>query len=236
MYKFMSQELYFEGKYLENNPTWHIEDSKWKAQKIIKMIETNNLQPNLVAEIGCGAGGILDNLHSKMSKNVIFHGFDISPQAWDLCQQMKKDRLQFHLIDLLETENIFFDIVLCIDVFEHIEDYFIFLRKLKSKAKYKIFHIPLDLSVSSVLRSSPILYARQKVGHIHYFTKETALAALKDTGYEIIDLFYTGSSLELPTKSLKTLLARVPRKIMSTFNLDLTVRLMGGYSIMVLAR
>lgn len=232
----MSKELYSEGKYLENNPTWHLEDSPWKAQQIIKMIEKNNLQPNAVGEIGCGAGGILDNLHSQMSENIMFHGFEISPQAWELCQQRKKERLQFYSTDLLQNESMFFDLVLCIDVFEHIEDYFSFLRKLKAKAKYKLFHIPLDLSVSSVLRSSPILYARQKVGHIHYFSKETALATLKDTGYEIIDLFYTGSSLELPTKSLKTLLARVPRKIMYTLNSDLTVRLMGGYSLMVLTQ
>ena len=79
---------------------------------------------------------------------------------------------------------------MAIDVFEHVEDYFGFLRKLREKAEYKIFHIPLDLSVQTVLRSSPIIKGRKSVGHIHYFTKETALETLKDTGYEIIDYFY----------------------------------------------
>jgi hypothetical protein len=77
--------------------------------------------------------------------------------------------------------NAHFDIVMAIDVFEHVEDYFGFLRKLRGKAEYKIFHIPLELSVQSVLRSSIIIEGRKSVGHIHYFTKETALETLKDT-------------------------------------------------------
>ncbi|MDX9745689.1 MAG: hypothetical protein WCX84_00020 [Syntrophales bacterium] len=97
-----------------------------------------------------------------------------------------------------------FDIVMAIDVFEHVEDCFGFLRKLKEKAEYKIFHIPLDLSVQTVLRSFPIIHGRKSVGHIHYFTKETALETLKDTGYLIIDYFYTGGSLELPNRGWKT--------------------------------
>ena len=125
---------------------------------------------------------------------------------------------------------------MAIDVFEHVEDYFSFLRKLKTKAKYKIFHIPLDLSVSTVLRSSPIIKSRQVVGHIHYFTKETALETLKDTGYEIIDYFYTSGSLELPNLGQKTNLLKIPRKLAFLVNKDLAVRLLGGYSLMVLTK
>jgi hypothetical protein len=94
----------------------------------------------------------------------------------------------------------------------------------------------LDLSAQAILRGSPILKARKKVGHIHYFTKETAMATLMDTGYEICDYFYTAGGCELPVKSFKNLLARLPRKIMFGVNKDLTVRLLGGYSILVLAK
>src|SRR5690606_39364807 len=47
-----------------------------------------------------------------------------------------------------------FDLVLCIDVFEHIEDYLGFLRILRDKGTYKLFHIPLDMTVLSVLKNS----------------------------------------------------------------------------------
>ncbi len=125
---------------------------------------------------------------------------------------------------------------MAIDVFEHIEDYFGFLRKLKNKAVYKIFHIPLDLSVQSVFRSSRLMNARSSVGHIHYFTKETALATLKDTGYEVVDYFYTNSSLELPNLSWKANLMKLPRKLLFQLDSDLAARVLGGFSLLVLAK
>lgn len=231
----MYQELYVKGEYLKNNPTWHSEDASWKTQNVLKIIKENNLKPKSICEIGCGAGEILNQLHLQMSEDVSFTGYEVSPQAFKLCDKLQKDRLKFYLADIFADKNNF-DIILCLDVFEHIEDYINFLKKLKEKSKYQIFHIPLDISVSSVLRPSSILTAREVVGHIHYFTKETALATLQDTGYKIIDSFYTAGSIELVAKSFKTLLAKYPRKICYKLNPDLAVRLLGGYSLMVLTK
>ena len=125
---------------------------------------------------------------------------------------------------------------MAVDVFEHIEDYFHFLRRLKTKGKHFIFHIPLDLSVQTVLRSHPIIRARKSVGHIHYFTKETALEVLKDTGYEIIDVFYTAGALELPNRGWRMKLLSIPRRLAFAVNKDWAVRVLGGYSLLVLAK
>lgn len=232
----MYHQLYTEGKYLNNNPTWDVEDSAWKAQQILSIISENKLQVNSITEVGCGAGEILNQLHTKMPNGIQFSGYEISPQAWEMCQTRKKERLNFYLADINSEENTFFDLILCIDVIEHIEECFSFLRQLKNKSCYQVFHIPLDISVSSVLRVTPILTARKKVGHIHYFTKETALAILKDTGYEVIDWFYTAGSIELTAKSFRTKLAKIPRQIIYSLNPELAVRLMGGYSLMVLTK
>ncbi|PSB32742.1 methyltransferase domain-containing protein [Chlorogloea sp. CCALA 695] len=232
----MYHQLYTQGKYLDNNPTWDVEDSPWKAQEIFKMIEKNDLKITSISEVGCGAGEILNQLYTKMPENVQFSGYEISPQAGKLCRDREKDRLNFYLTDITKDENAFYDLILCIDVVEHIEECFSFLRQISTKSRYQIFHIPLDLSVSSILRVSPILSAREKVGHIHYFSKETALAILKDTGYEIVDWFYTAGAIELAAKSFKTRLAKVPRQLMYALNPNLAVRLMGGYSLMVLTK
>lgn len=228
-------KMYIGGEYLEKNPTWDIEDSPWKSKQIIKIIERNNLHPNSICEVGCGAGEILNQLYLKMPSNIRFTGYEISPQAFKLCEQRKKRRLQFYLKDLFQDSNAYFDVILIIDVIEHIEDYFGFLRNIHKKSQYKIFHIPLDLSVQTVLRNHPILNAREEVGHIHYFTKEMALATLKDTDYEIIDYFYTAGSIDLPAKYFKTLLVRLSRKIAYKLNSNIAVRVLGGYSLMVLA-
>lgn len=75
-----------------------------------------------------------------------------------------------------------------LDVFEHVEDYMWLLRSVRSKAKYKLFHIPLDLSV---MRKNGLFLRRDHHAHLHYFTKETALRTLVDVGYTIVAYFYT---------------------------------------------
>ncbi|GAB4344357.1 MAG: hypothetical protein Kow0089_20850 [Desulfobulbaceae bacterium] len=236
----MAKELsarYTEGEYLQNNPTWHEEDSAWKAGHILTMLERNNLHPATVCEVGCGAGEILRQLQKGMEETVRFTGYDISPQAYELAKQKENDRLRFHLRDMLaEGEGTSFDLLLVIDVFEHIEDYLGFLRGIRTRATYKLFHIPLDISVQRVLLAKPILKRRREVGHIHYFTKETALATLEDTGYEIIDHHLTAGSLDLPSTSLLYALGKLPLRLAAMINQDLTARILGGHSLMVLTR
>ena len=232
-----AEEMYMSDEYIENNPTWHIEDSPWKAKQILKIIEKNGLNPNSIAEVGCGAGEILHQLFLKMNNSISFAGYEISPCAFDLCIQRKADRLEYKLENIFENNNAYYNIVMAIDVIEHIEDYFGFLRNIRKKGDYKIFHIPLDMSVQAVFRMSSILRGREKVGHIHYFSKDTALATLKDTGYEIIDWFYTPGALDLQSgHTFKTKFLKMPRKIGFKINRDFTVRLLGGYSLMVLAK
>lgn len=226
--------MYTSNEYLEKNPTWHVEDSPWKAGQILKMMRQNNLTSLSIAEIGCGAGEILNQLYQQLPDTTIFTGYELSPQAIELCRPKQNDRLKFHLKDLLTEPNISYDLVLAIDVVEHVEDYLSFLRQLRTKGKYKIFHLPLDLSAQSVLRGRPIIDQRRDVGHLHYFTKDTALASLTETGYKIIDYFYTAGSIDLPAKSLSSRLLRLPRRILFKLNPDFTVRLLGGYSLMVL--
>ena len=137
---------------------------------------------------------------------------------------------------MLERPDLHFDLVLAADVIEHVEDYLGFLTRLKPMADYKVFHIPLDLSAQSVARSRPITDLRHGVGHIHYFYKQTALAALEDCGYEILDYFYTASRLELPNQALSSRIMRIPRRAAFRVNPDLAVRVLGGFSLMVLAK
>lgn len=232
----MTTQIYTDGKYLQENPTWHLEDSPWKAEHIIRIIQKNKLTPRSICEVGCGAGGILQQLQEKMSHDCKFWGYEISPQAFDLCCSISNENLQFELTDIKYKRDAYFDILLAIDLIEHLEDYFNFIKEIKSKSEYKIFHIPLDISVQSVLRSNPIMDLRKSVGHIHYFTKETALESLRDTGYEVLDYFYTAGYVDLPAKSLRNHIARIPRKMLYAINQDLAVRILGGYSLMVLAR
>lgn len=126
--------------------------------------------------------------------------------------------------------------LLMMDVFEHVLNPFSFLKKSRRHAVHFVFHIPLDLSASSILRGYPLINARKKTGHLHYYTKDLALAILFDTGYEVLDWRYTGASLNSPNRSLKTRLAALPRRIAYAANKDFGVRLLGGETLLVLAK
>jgi hypothetical protein len=231
----MAEEKYTGGEYLEKNPDWHVQDSPWKATQIAQLMQRNQLIPETICEVGCGAGEVLRQLQLKMDSKVRFWGYDISPQAIQLAQTRANAQLQFKQEDFLLESDTKFDLILIVDLIEHLEDYLAFLRKLKSRSPHKVFHIPLDLYALSILRSQSLIRTREQYGHINYFTKEIALAALKECGYEVIDYFYT-PALDVSTKSFKAYLVKLPRKLMFSLNQDFAVRGLGGYSLMVLAK
>jgi hypothetical protein len=226
-------DVYSSGAFANRNPTYHVEESPWKARQILKMLARHDLKVGSVCEIGCGAGEILRQLQLSMPKETVFHGYDTSPYAIELCRQRENDSLHFHMDDLTSKDIQPFDLLLCVDVVEHVEDYIGFLRKLRTKAVYKIFHIPLELGVYMVLRSQAFVNARKNVGHLHSFTRETAFATLNDTGYTILDWFYTPSAIDNPFNRIRRLI-RVPHQILTLINDDFSVRLLGGYELLVL--
>jgi SAM-dependent methyltransferase len=228
------EEIYRSGAYERSNPTWHDEDAPWKANQIKAILADNNILFESIGEIGCGAGGILVQLANTFPA-VKFSGYDISPQAIEMATKKSQLKLNFYLKDPFQEPEAHFDIVLAIDVIEHVEDYLGFIRKLKILARFKVFHIPLDLSVQSLIRMRPILGLRRNVGHIHYFAKEIAIAALTDCGYKIVDWRYTASRLELPNQALSSRVMATPRRLLYGLNQDLCVRVLGGYSLLVIA-
>jgi SAM-dependent methyltransferase len=187
-------------------------------------------------EIGCGAGEILSQIRSAIPEASRCEGWDVSPQAIALCRVRERAGLKFFQGDFLSSHEAEFDLVLCLDVFEHIADYLGFLCRLRSKGRRFVFHVPLDMSVQAIIRLSPIRKARAQLGHLHYFTKETALATLESAGYVIDEWSYSAGSLELPDQSVLQRLARIPRRLGLMTAPDLTVRVLGGCSLLVLAR
>jgi SAM-dependent methyltransferase len=231
--------LYDDGSYLKNTVTWHVEDSPWKAGKVLRMLERHQLKPRTIADIGCGAGEVLRNMErSPLLRDTVFHGYDISPQAIGMAAMRAGPRLRFHQENLLVADpELHFDLLMAIDVFEHVRDYMGFIEQCKGRAHYKVFHIPLDLHVSGMLRNA-FVKGRYTIGHLHYFNADSALSTLRDCGHEILDVEYTDGCLALFRQhpSLKKAAANIPRWLLSRVNVPLAAHLLGGYSLLVLTR
>lgn len=103
----MEKNIYTKkgGEYFKNNPSWHVKDSAWKAKHIIKILKKNSIAPSDIADIGCGAGEILNQLHQHMPKDTSFIGYDISPDAISFAKEREKERLQFRNEDFLKIDS-----------------------------------------------------------------------------------------------------------------------------------
>ncbi|MBO9659302.1 MAG: class I SAM-dependent methyltransferase, partial [Chitinophagaceae bacterium] len=222
--------------YLKFNPTWHIEDSAWKAGYIVDMLKKNNLQPDTIVDVGCGIGEVLSQVHAKLEGKTNCEGFEVAQDAYTACLTRQKPGLSYSHGDAFATDKKY-DVLLMIDVFEHVEDYFSFLRKAAKKATYKVYHIPLDISVHAVIINN-FKYVRVPGGHINYYTKDTALASLRETGHEIVDWFYTPGALERNNKGLTLFgkLLNFCRRIVYKINKDAAAKYFGGFSLMVLTK
>src|ERR1700728_2660722 len=226
---------YLDGTYLQQNPDWHVSDSPWKVQQILRILKRNHIAPRTIFEIGCGAGEVLRLLQQNLDSECELWGADVSSQAIELCQERANERLHFALFGDEWWRQKPFDLVMAIDVLAHVEDYRGFLRKLKSLGAHKLLHIPLDISAQHVLREKNMLRSREQHAHLHYFTKRTAMFALADLGYEIVDWRYTPRMIDQPSHWRSRLL-RGPRKILFAMHRDFAVNLLGGFSLMVLAK
>ncbi len=67
-----------------------MEHSSFKSEQLAKILGNNDLRPATVAEIGCGAGEVLNQLRLLLSATKEYFGSKISPQAFELCKNKQK--------------------------------------------------------------------------------------------------------------------------------------------------
>lgn len=227
---------YLDGRYLEANPTWHEEDAPEKAQWIVEILAAHpNISVESVCDVGCGTGGVLESLQRRFGENVRVVGFEPSIDAVRLALEKRPG---VEVIERAPTaDDGPFDVALVLDVFEHIEDYLGFLRGLHGLAGNFVFHIPLDMTAFNVLRVRELMGIRETLGHVHHFCPQTARASLVATGFEVVDERFTLVAGTLDrNQPLSVKLLRRVRRLGFRFAPDLTARMIGGVSLLVLAR
>jgi SAM-dependent methyltransferase len=226
---------YTSDEYGQFNPSWDIEDSPWKAKQVADLLTAAGVNAESICEVGCGAGGVLAELRRFFPEAELF-GYDVAPGAEKFWRQHDVANIHFEVGDFFELNKRHFDLLLILDVIEHLQDPFDFLSRVRDYANMFGFHIPIDLSAINVLRGKPLMRSRLKVGHIHYFTKELALSLLAECGYDVLNWRYTGAAFMSPKRDWKSRLASLPRRLAYSVNKDWGTRLFGGETLMVLAQ
>jgi len=229
-------ERYASGAYSKATAARSEATAEWKAQQVVNLALRNRAElgnARSLLDIGCGDGILIGTL-SRSGIGCDYVGCDLRPEAIDIARTKDLPKTTFVCGDAFALTSKH-DLVTCLDVFEHVADYLGFLTKTRELGAHFIFHVPLDLSAFNVLEVHRLMDRRRRIGHLHYFSKVTAIATLEDCGYEVIDWRYTASGFENPWAKrhpwrywpLKGLFAIAP---------DFAVRLFGEYSLLVLAR
>ena len=222
------------GEYLQKNPTWHVEYSPSKAENVLRLLAKQNLQPRTICEVGCGAAEVLRQLQLRMSPECRFWGYDIAPPAIEMAKERENDRLKVQLADFGELETPYFDLLLMLEVIDHVEDYLGFLRMLRTRAKWKIISFSLDISVQSAVRTGVFSRWRDTLRHLHHFNTEIALDTLRHAGYQVVDCCY--GPWPNQSSGISAMLLQAVRSLTFAVDQARSARIFGGYNLVVLAR
>lgn len=227
-------QRYASGEYLAENADWHEGGAAWKAQQVARMLSKHGVVPDSICDIGCGTGGVLAELDALLPNGPALTGYEVAKQAIDLAPPARRDRIEL-INGAHDVDDRTFDLLMALDVFEHVEDYYGFLRGIRVKAPLAIFHIPIDTAVSSVLRPGPVLSSYRKVGHIQHYTPTLALEALRHVEYRIIDHEHTVPARVAAPTSLRGRIGKAARLSLARVNVDVAARLVTGFPLLVLA-
>jgi 2-polyprenyl-3-methyl-5-hydroxy-6-metoxy-1,4-benzoquinol methylase len=225
----VTSRIYADGTYLARNPSWHVEDSAWKADQCAALLSDLQLTPASICDVGCGGGGVLAALGQRYP-GAALAGFDPSVDAIALARQ-RHPGINFTVGDVESR----YELALVMDVIEHVEDCFGLVRSLRPHADLALFHIPLELTCLSLMRNV-LLAHRVAMGHIHYFTKDTALALLEDAGYKVVAHRYTPAVVDLAAKDVRSRIVTALQRAGFRLAPDRSVLMVGGYALLVAAR
>jgi hypothetical protein len=168
-------DQYQDGSYLEKHPDWHLQDSALKAQEILPLV-VECLEPFSpskkfkIAEFGAGTGAVLYELGELLCARGYFDlelvAFEISEEAIAIGQGCFTN-IVFDSNDFLATDK-HFDIVMFIDVLEHLESPDMFCRHAISICESVVVRQPLENTIFAFVNNK---YPKSRAiyGHINYY-------------------------------------------------------------------
>ncbi len=245
--------FYKENGYIKKNPSLHQEDSFWKFQTIIPLLnfylKCNKKSEMNILDVGGGAGLILkmtskyiENKNNKVNKIML----DLSP---GMIENQKKNNPDFKFAlneNIIETslKSKQISLTLMIDVLEHIENPKKALKELKRVSNYIIFKIPLE---DNIIYNSYNIFTKgtfkqtniKTLGHINYYTPKTARDQIEKYCGEILYSDYSKvfqnelKPEEWNKKSLKEKIYRKTGSIFTTISPYLSSRIFGDHVLIL---
>ncbi|MBI5453822.1 MAG: class I SAM-dependent methyltransferase [Deltaproteobacteria bacterium] len=236
----MSISDFHRKDYTKINTTLHVEDSPWKIEKVRKLIG-ERLSPRVICDIGCGAGLIAKGMAEAYPDAKVI-GLDIS---LDMLEAARRNNPEADFvnarIESLPIGEGKADIIMLMDVLEHLEDPGKVLRALSQVARHLVIKVPLEDSLWYWANDKTGRYTREdnrrKLGHIQYFKMSSLTGLLRGAGFEVVAYEIISQNVDNPDNPHISKLGKVinPVRVL-TYKVSKTLfaRVFNG-SVMLLA-
>src|SRR3989344_4738828 len=161
-----------QKKYQAKNPILRFVLSKFNRD-IIRLVSF--AEPKTILDIGCGEGFITYNLGEKITSRIL--AIDIEEKAIKYANiYHKRKNLDYQVGDLfkLKYENKSFDLVMCIEVLEHLEEFERAMDIMVNLSnKYVLLSVPNEpwFRIANVLRLKYLNRLGNTPGHVNNWTK-----------------------------------------------------------------
>lgn len=169
---------YKSGAYADQHDSWHIEDGPGKALDVwdgcedaIADLVRQQKTRIAICEVGCGTGVVLRSIRALVKNKypdltIDTVGVDIADYALDIGRREFPEN-RFISGDFLGLQEEF-DIILFLDVLEHLENPFAFMKHAEKLSAYMVVRQPLQGNIG-LFTKNLYAFAMDHWGHIQFF-------------------------------------------------------------------
>jgi len=164
---------------------YEVENTHWwfvsRRKLMIELIRSFNKRIPEILDMGCGTGGNL----KALNKIGYTCGTDISTRAVEFCRMNGLDNVIECGIEEIPLKDRSFDIVVCLDVLEHLDNSSAGLAELRRILKD-------DGRILITVPAFSILWGQHDIalGHRRRYTRKTLTRVLEESGFEVTKMSY----------------------------------------------
>ena len=174
--------------HLAREAEWLRRTSGQKADSIVRLLRSAGLSPTSVLEVGAGTGAVIGALQERGIGSDHF-AVDFSADALEELGRAFPT-VQTAVADVTETPDPFdagpYDLAFASHVVEHLEEPVPFLRSLLDvPLRYFVAEVPLENLLGGRLKASIKDRSTNAAGHVQFFTRDSFLALLNESGWNV---------------------------------------------------
>jgi SAM-dependent methyltransferase len=162
---------------------WRAVGAAGKADHVIALCARAGLVPRTIADVGCGDGALLSELHRR-GFGVRLSGFEITDAAAALARRREHiDSVATFDGERLEVADAAFDLGVLSHVLEHVPDPPALLTEVGRTCRAVVVEVPLEANVSA--RRTSRRAGAADVGHLHSFDRAAVRAVVASAGLRV---------------------------------------------------